>query len=179
MRNQTRWNIYFSNRLWKPRLWHNLKINFLMRHDARGRFGQKRTGTRKFKRCATFFSGGEGGKRRANDGNDGERGRGERKREEEDLDLRFTKLIEWAPPSLFPLPSSCRKITYNDGGGTEPMEAQNGYYLRRRRHSWLSFWFTSCPLDLILASTTRSTPPPPPPPPNDWPFEFSSYDERN
>lgn len=74
-----------------------------MRHDARGRFGQKRTGTRKFKRCATFFSGGEGGKRRANDGNDGERGRGERKRDEEDLDLRFTKLIEWAPPSLFPL----------------------------------------------------------------------------
>lgn len=105
MRNQTRWNIYFSNRLWKPRLWHNLKINFLMRHDARGRFGQKRTGTRKFKRCATFFSGGEGGKRRANDRKTMENvmERGERKRDEEDLDLRFTKLIEWAPPSLFPL----------------------------------------------------------------------------
>lgn len=80
---------------------------------------------------------------------------------------RFTFYeVNWMGSSL-PLPSSCRKITYNDGGGTEPMEAQNGYYLRRRRHSWLSFWFTSCPLDLILASTTRSTPPPPPPPP-EW-----------
>lgn len=99
---------------------------------------------------------------------------GRRRRGGEDLDLRFTKLIEWAPPP----PSSCRKITYNDGGGTEPMEAQNGYYLRRRRHSWLSFWFTSCPLDLILASTARSTPFSLPPS-NDWPFEFSGYDERN
>lgn len=165
MRNQTRWNIYFSNRLWKPRLWHNLKINFLMRHDARGRFGQKRTGTRKFKRCATFFSEGRGGKekskwwKRWRTWEEGEEERGRRS--------RFTFYeVNWMGSSL-PLPSSCRKITYNDGGGTEPMEAQNGYYLRRRRHSWLSFWFTSCPLDLILASTTRSTPPPPPPPP-EW-----------
>lgn len=52
-----------------------------------------------------FFLGGEGGKRRANDRKTMENvmERGERKRDEEDLDLRFTKLIEWAPPSLFPL----------------------------------------------------------------------------
>lgn len=100
------------------------------------------------------------------------RWRGTRKRRS-----RFTFYeVNWmrAPPSpLSPPPSSCRKIAYNDGGGTEPMEAQNGYYLRRRRHSWLSFWFTSCPLDLILPLVPRTTPE------RLAPLEFSDYDERN
>lgn len=170
MRNQIRWNIYFSNRLWKPRLWNNLKINFLMRRNVWPTWTRKNWNEKIQEMRNVFFWRGRGRGRRANDRKTMENvGEGERRRS------RFTFYeVNWMGSPL-PLPSSCRKIAYNDGGGTEPMEAQNGYYLGRRRHSWLSFWFTSCPLDLILASTTRSTPFPP----NDWPFEFSGYDERN